>query len=74
VVLTPLGCFDFHPDSRAMRIESLHPGVTLETARAQTGFEQIGDSRPRVTRPPDDEELETLRLSVDSERALGKWN
>jgi glutaconate CoA-transferase, subunit B len=72
LVLTPLGCFDFHPESRAMRVESLHQGVTLETVRARTGFELIVEGRPRVTPPPDDEELETLRMSVDSEGVLRK--
>src|SRR5215470_7973982 len=38
-VVTTLGILGFDPDSRRMRIEAVHHGVTLETIRAHTGFE-----------------------------------
>ena len=30
LVLSPLGIFDFVPDSKAMRVKSISPGVTIE--------------------------------------------
>ena len=39
LVVTPLGVFDFEPRSKAMRIKSLHEGVTLDEVRDNTGFD-----------------------------------
>src|SRR5207302_1201282 len=36
-VITSLGVFGFDPESGEMVLESLHPGVTLEELRAETG-------------------------------------
>ena len=36
--LTPLALFDFAPDSRRMRLVSVHPGLTVEQVRTATGF------------------------------------
>ena len=38
-VFSPLGVFDFAPESGFMRIHSLHPGVTVADVQAATGFE-----------------------------------
>lgn len=70
LLVTPLGCFDFHPESKAMRLASLHPGVSLDTVRSSTGFELIIDGLPAVTEPPTDEDLRVLRLSVDQDGVL----
>src|SRR5205807_5229852 len=37
-VITDLCVFDFAPDTRRMRVKSLHPGKTLEQVKAATGF------------------------------------
>jgi glutaconate CoA-transferase subunit B len=67
LVVTPLGCFDFHPESRAMRVASLHDDVTLDAVRAATAFDLVVDrDPPPPTEPPSDEELRVLRLSVDA--------
>jgi len=57
---------DFHPESRAMRLKSLHPGVTIEAVQQATGFEVLlpaGDVP--VTDQPTGEELRILREEVD---------
>ena len=41
LVVTPLGVFDFEPASKAMRVKSLHDGVTLEEVRDNTGFDLV---------------------------------
>lgn len=64
--VTNLCVMDFDPESHAMRLASLHPGVSLDTVRAATGFELAvpADGVP-VTAPPSDEELRLLREEID---------
>ena len=64
--VTNLCVFDFDPDSKRMRIRSVHPGVTVEQVVEATGFElapSAGDV-PETDAPPD-EELRILREEVD---------
>lgn len=70
LIVTPLGVFDFAPGSRAMRLRSLNPGVTLEQVRDQTGFDLVVDGAPPPTAAPSEIELSTLRDSVDAGGAL----
>lgn len=70
LVLTPLGLFDFAPDTKRMRVASLHHGVTLEEVRDKTGFDLVCEGTPPVTRHPDAEELADLRKRVDSTGVL----
>ncbi|WP_255468020.1 CoA-transferase subunit beta [Reyranella sp. CPCC 100927] len=72
LVVTPLGVFDFAPDSKAMRIRTLHPGVTVEEVRDQTGFDLITPGQLASTAPPDDEELFLLRRTVDTTGVLAR--
>lgn len=69
-VFTPLGVFDFDEGSGRMRIKSLHPGVTLEEVRDNTGFELIIPDTLRETQPPTQEELDLLRNVVDPDAIL----
>ncbi len=66
-VVTNLGILGFDEGTRAMRLEALHPGVAVDDVVKATGFELIVPSRPGITEPPTEEELETLR-KVDPER------
>ena len=64
--VTNLCVMDFHPESKAMRLKSLHPGVSLETVQESTGFEVLlpeGDIP--TTDPATAEELRILREEVD---------
>jgi len=72
LVVTPLGVFDFAPGSRAMRIKSLNPGVTLEQVRDATGFDLIVDGTAPVSATPTQEELRILRARVDRTGVLRK--
>ncbi len=56
-VITNLGVFDF--DGGAMRVKSLHPGVTMDEVRENTAFAIDGDEAP--TREPTAEELELIK-------------
>jgi acyl CoA:acetate/3-ketoacid CoA transferase beta subunit len=64
-VVTNLAVLDFCPETKRMRIESVHEGITVDQVRAQTGFELIVPDRVPVTAPPTEEELELLRTRID---------
>ncbi len=66
-VITNLGLFGFDEATRAMRLEALHPGVTVEQVVENTGFELIIPDYVPVTDPPTERELELLR-SLDPDR------
>ncbi len=68
-VLTPLGVLGFGPDRR-LRVESVHPGTTLEQVQAATGFPIEAADDLHETEPPTEEELEVLRTRVDPDGVL----
>jgi acyl CoA:acetate/3-ketoacid CoA transferase beta subunit len=64
-VVSNLGVFDFATPERAMRLASLHPGVTVDEVRAATGFELMVPAEvPRTPRPSADE-LYLIRSVID---------
>ena len=64
-VVTNLAVMDFHPESRRMRVASLHPGVTFEEVQQNTGFPLLRAESPAITEPPTAREIEILRNEVD---------
>jgi glutaconate CoA-transferase subunit B len=66
-VITNLGLFGFDPASRRMRLDALHPGVTVADVQAETGFEVLLAPAIAVTEPPTAHELAVLR-SLDADR------
>jgi glutaconate CoA-transferase subunit B len=70
-VVTTLGILGFDPDTKRMRVDALHPGVSLDTIRANTGFE-LGEAKEiLITEPPSDDELAMLRALDPDRRFLG---
>jgi len=65
LVVSPLGVFDFEPVTKAMRVRSLHPGITLDEVRDNTGFEVLCSGTPAVSTLPSVHELAVLREKVD---------
>ena len=61
-VVTTLGLFGFDPESRRMRLEALHQGVSVDDVKAATGFEVLVSDQLTTTKPPSDEELGILRM------------
>ncbi len=60
-VITDLGVLTPHAVTRELTLTALHPGVTVEQARANTGWElQVSQTLP-VTKAPTAAELATLR-------------
>ncbi len=70
-VVTTLGIMGFDPATRRMRIEAIHPGVTVETVQASTGFALDVAPEIAVTEPPSEDELAMLRALDPERRFLG---
>jgi len=67
VVVTGLGVYGFDRASGEMTLESLHPGVTLEQVRENTGWQMKVAGDVRETDPPTGEELRIIREELDPE-------
>lgn len=61
LVMSPLATMDFDPETRRMRLASVHPGVTVEGVREATGFELLAPAPVPETPAPTEEELAELR-------------
>jgi glutaconate CoA-transferase subunit B len=68
-LLTGLGLFSFDRDRRRFRLESVHPGHSLEEIRDNTGFEFECPERVPFTGPPDTATLAAIRGIVRAEIA-----
>jgi acyl CoA:acetate/3-ketoacid CoA transferase beta subunit len=68
--VTPLAVMDFEETSKRMRLHSVHPGVTVDHVRAQTGFELLVPAHVPATPAPTAEELLILRGRVDPQGLL----
>ena len=64
-VVSNLGVFDFETPDHAMRLRSLHPGVTVEDVVAATGFELVIPDEVPTSRLPTPEELRLLGEVID---------
>ena len=69
--MTTLGILGFDPEHKRMRLDALHPGVTVEQVRANTGFELLLAPEIAVTAPPTADELAMLRALDPERRFLG---
>ncbi|MFQ5897268.1 MAG: CoA-transferase subunit beta [Candidatus Methylomirabilia bacterium] len=66
-VVTDLGIMGFDDETKAMRVESVHTGVSLGDLTERTGFELLTPERIPVTEPPSEGELTLLR-DLDPDR------
>ncbi|WP_327356816.1 CoA-transferase subunit beta [Streptomyces sp. NBC_01304] len=64
-VVSNLGVFDFATPDHAMRLASLHPGVTVEQVQEATGFPLVVPDEVPYTREPTAHELELIREVID---------
>jgi glutaconate CoA-transferase subunit B len=65
LVITDKALFDFNTPERQMRLISLHPGVTIETVRAEMGWEAPLAETIGVTPAPTEDELGLIRVELD---------
>jgi len=64
-VITDKGVFDFETPDHAMRIRSVHPGVTVAEIQELTGFPLVVPADVPETRLPTAEELRLIREVLD---------
>ncbi len=70
-VVTTLGLFGFDPESKRMRLDALHAGISKDTVVRETGFEVLIPERVDTTPPPEEDELAVLREIDPDRRFLG---
>lgn len=69
-VVTNLGIMGFDEETKAMKLEALHPGVSVEEVVENTGFDPLIPERVAVTEAPNEEELALLRRLDPDRRFL----
>jgi glutaconate CoA-transferase, subunit B len=69
-VITNIGVYGYHPDTKEMMLLSLHPGCTVEDVIENTGFEMLIPEKYETTAEPTEEELRLLREDVDPFRYI----
>ena len=67
-VFSNLCVMETNPVSGELEVKSLHPGVTVEMVRENTGFDIPIPKDPPVTAEPIEEELTILREQIDPQR------
>ena len=60
-MITDLGVLEPDPGTAELVVTALHPGITIEQVRAETGWEIEVSPDLKITAPPSDTELATLR-------------
>lgn len=64
-IITNLALMGFDEETKAMRVEALAPGATIEQVIESTGFELIVPGKIEAIEPPSETELRILREEVD---------
>jgi glutaconate CoA-transferase subunit B len=76
LVITDMGVYSFDPETKEMVLDSLHPGVTLDTIRANIGWDVKVAPKLAETHPPTAEEIRIIREELDPDgiflRSKGK--
>ena len=66
-MITDKAIFDFSPESKRMRLVSIHPGTTLEDTLANLSFQPIVPGDLPTTEPPTAEQVRLIRHEIDPE-------
>lgn len=62
------GQMDYDPETCHMRLKVVHPGVSIDEVKANTGFDLLIPEQVAVNEPSSDEELHLLREEIDRQR------
>ena len=71
-VISNLAVYDFETPDHAMRLRSVHPGVTTGDVVENTGFELVIEGKVPETRLPTAEELQLIREKIDPKGLLSR--
>ena len=61
-MITNLGVFDFNTPDHAMRLVTLHPGVSLDDVVSNTGFELVVPAEVLISRGPTAQESAAINI------------
>jgi glutaconate CoA-transferase, subunit B len=71
-VITQLGIYSFHQESRRLMLLSLHPGVTVEQVQEASEFEILIPAEVSISREPTPDQLGILREIDPLGMVIGK--
>ena len=71
-VISNLGVFDFGAPDHAMRVVSVHPGVSIDEVVEATGFELAIEGEVLKTRAPLSDELKIIREVLDPAGSMNR--
>lgn len=66
-VISDMAVYRFHPETKEMYLESIHPGLTEEEVRKNVSWDLQTASPVIETKPPTKRELQVLRTRCDPE-------
>lgn len=69
-VITQLAVLGYCPETCRMRVESIHPGISLQQVRDATSFDLLVSPELSETAAPTERELQLLRDEVDPDRVF----
>ena len=69
-IITNLCVMGFDNPDRQMEVEMLHPGITIEEVKDNTGFDVLVKKNLETTEEPDAEHLTILREKVDPHKYI----
>ena len=72
LVISNLAVYDFETPDKRMRLQSIHPGVTVDQVVENTGFELVIEGDVPETRMPTADELALIRDKIDPKGVLGR--
>lgn len=71
-IITNLGTYDFDEQTKLMRVSTIHPGITIENIKENTGFDIIIPENIKETEVPPKEVLDFInKIDKDEVRKLG---
>jgi glutaconate CoA-transferase subunit B len=71
-VITGKVVFGFDEKTKQLKIESVHPGFTLDDVRSDTGIDLTIPKKVPTTEPPTIDQLKILREKIDPQKYLSK--
>ncbi len=69
-IITDLAVLGFDQETKRLKIESIHPGVTIDQIKDETSFDLLQSDSIQSTPPPSNDELRILREEVDPLRMI----
>lgn len=70
LIVTNMAVLDFEETTKRMRIQSIHPGFTIDQIKDNCGFELVIPKDVPLTEPPTKEQVDILRRVLDPKSLL----